>query len=110
MDTLLKQGIITETEYRKLMECTLNIEQYMLKKDQEVEKEVVLMGDPGYVAWSDQLREEGRLEGQKESIVKTGRKYGASEENILQDLMTECGLTEEQAREALMEIGGAAAI
>ena len=111
-----------------------HIERYMLKKDQDVEKEAELMGDPGYVAWSDQLREEGRLEGQregrlegqregrlegqregrlegqKESIVKMGRKYGASDANILQDLMTECGLTEKQAREALLEIGGAAVV
>ena len=78
LEKLEQDGIIFSDERELLSETVDNIDEYILEKDSVVSKEVLDMGDEGYVALSDRLRaqfkeeyrqiglEEGRAEGRTE--------------------------------------------
>lgn len=66
LEWLKNEKEITNKEYEYLYDAFLNIERYLLDKDEYVKKEVKGMGDEEYVFWSDRCREEGRAEGREE--------------------------------------------
>ncbi len=70
LEKLESDGIITTEEFYNLIETLSDIESYLIEKDENVKKEVKKMGDEDYVFWSDQMRNEGRQEGQKQLIEK----------------------------------------
>lgn len=49
-------------------------------------------------------KSEGRLEGRLEGMIKTARKYNASDEEIVEQLMAELKISEEEARKYLSRV------
>ena len=102
LESLKDDGILRLYEYDNLRESFRNIERYLLKKDKKV-KEVSDMGD-NVKPWSEELRDEGRLEGENKlarlmnKLMVSGRNDDALkatiDEQYRQILYTEFGITD----------------
>jgi hypothetical protein len=58
LENLKNNGTIASIEYEALIETFANVEQYLRKKDMEVDKVVEDMGDENYIPWSERIRAE----------------------------------------------------
>ena len=84
---------VTNEELRKIHSMVSKVKQRV-----EVSRE--------YMKWVEMQKmwqadgfEKGHAQGEIVGRIKMARKYGASEQEIIVDLMNECHLTEEEARE-----------
>jgi hypothetical protein len=62
LEKLKEDATITSVEFDALTETFADVEIYLRKKDEDVDKVVKDMGDENYIPWSEQMREEGRAE------------------------------------------------
>jgi hypothetical protein len=62
LEKLKEDATITSVEFDALTETFADVEKYLRKKDEDVDKVVKDMGDENYIPWSEQMREEGRAE------------------------------------------------
>jgi hypothetical protein len=84
LENLKNNGTITSIEYEALIETFANVEQYLRKKDMEVDKVVKDMGDENYIPWSERVRAEARAQGLAE-----GRAEGRAEMEEMEEMLAE---------------------
>jgi hypothetical protein len=86
LENLKNNGTITSIEYEALIETFANVEQYLRKKDMEVDKVVKDMGDENYIPWSERVRAEaraeGRAEGRNEARAELEEKLAEKDEKL----------------------------
>lgn len=88
-----------EDAYEVVMNYT-NIMQFAEIKKVYVEEGKIGMCK-GLQSWMEREKTEGRAEGRAEGIVKTARKYNATDQEIIVQLMEELGVGVEKAKEYL---------
>jgi aminopeptidase N len=82
LENLKNNGTITSIEYEALIETFANVEQYLRKKDMEVDKVVEDMGDENYIPWSERVREEARAQGRNEARAELEEKLAEKDEKL----------------------------
>jgi uncharacterized protein (DUF3084 family) len=82
LENLKNNGTITSIEYEALIETFANVEQYLRKKDMEVDKVVKDMGDENYIPWSERVREEARAQGRNEARAELEEKLAEKDEKL----------------------------
>lgn len=74
----------------------------------QIDYSIFEKGDDRMYRVFEETLEEGRAEGEVRGIIKIGKKHNMSSEAIIEDLMSECGITEEEAQKYLAQYKTAA--
>jgi hypothetical protein len=84
LENLKNNGTITSIEYEALIETFANVEQYLRKKDMEVDKVVKDMGDENYIPWSERIRAESakQLAEKDEQLAEKDEKLAEKDEKL----------------------------